>query len=313
MTSPLQHPPAARFAGVLGWGFGLKEVAGRLTATLAWRAYVARKLPRDALDPGDRIPATIGGVATDVIEHVPTHSARGTIDAAVPGTRIVNARGVPGTLGCHAWARDSAERMLLSNWHILFGEGANGGEGVYIVEGEGPRYALIGRTRRGLLGPIALDGQTYHVDAAIAACEHDTPRRRGPPLARAAAWTRAGDLVRMRGAVSGKTAGIVVDTAYPDVAMIEGLPIAAERQILVRPAPGDAPFAQIGDSGAVLTDPRARAVGLLWGSNDRGEGIACHMLPALHALDVTLSVSWPDRWRRLLRRMRGLINRSGRS
>ena len=32
-----------------------------------------------------------------------------------------------------------------------------------------------------------------------------------------------------------------------------------------------------------------------------------------HALDVTLSVSWADRWRHLLRRMRGLVNRSERS
>src|SRR5436305_14962976 len=99
MTSRLQHPPAECFAGVLGWGFGLKEVAERPTGTLAWRAYVARKLPRDVLDRGDRIPATIDGVATDVIERVPTHSARGTIEA---GTRIVKARGVPGPLGCYA-------------------------------------------------------------------------------------------------------------------------------------------------------------------------------------------------------------------
>jgi hypothetical protein len=309
-TVPRAILASARFGRVLGWGLGVKEVAGRPTHTLAWRAYVARKVPLADLAPHDRIPPVIDGQATDVIAYAPTQAARGAARTMPPGTRIVNARGVPGTLGCCAWTRDTAERVLVGSWHVLFGEGARSGDGIYIVQEGQPQYALIAHARGGTLGPVAYDGATYHVDAAIALCREDAARRRlnppNPVSPRSACWASAGDVVHMHGAASGTTSGIVVDVAYPDLAMIEGRPIDAPGQILVRPAEGDAvaPFAAIGDSGAVLIDSNARAVGLLWGSNGRGEGIACHLLPALEALNVTLALSWRDRWGRLMRRIR---------
>ena len=40
--------------------------------------------------------------------------------------KIVNSRGVPGTLGVIARTKNSGRPVLLSNWHVLFGEGGVG-------------------------------------------------------------------------------------------------------------------------------------------------------------------------------------------
>jgi len=40
------------------------------------------------------------------------------------GRKIINATGVPGTFGCIGWMIMESRPVILSNWHVLFGNGA---------------------------------------------------------------------------------------------------------------------------------------------------------------------------------------------
>ena len=53
---------------VVGVGVGLVRRGGALTGEVGIVVMVAHKLPPDALDPADRIPAAIEGVPVDVQE-----------------------------------------------------------------------------------------------------------------------------------------------------------------------------------------------------------------------------------------------------
>ena len=262
-------------SSVLGWGLGLKEVGSCLTRTIARRAYVERKIALADLPPGDRVPAFLGGMPTDVVERSLSQIARYGNKSLAGGMRLVNARGVPGTLSCLAWCRATKARVLVGNWHVLFGQGASAGDRVFLVRTERSRlsYTTIGRTRRGLLGTTLHDGLKFHVDLAIATYELDpgfgtTDTASGTAASpRALAWTYPGAVVGKYGAGSGATTGIVVDIAYPDVAVIDGHPLLAPRQILVRSAGGAGSkcFAQSGDSGALLFRFRRSSDGPLVG------------------------------------------------
>jgi hypothetical protein len=57
----------------------------------------------------------------------------------------------------------------------------------------------------------------------------------------------------------------------------------------VRPrAPGDT-FTAAADSGAALRDEAGAVIGLLWGADARGYGLACPIAPVLRLLHVRLA------------------------
>lgn len=58
----------ARFPGVIGVGFGVKETAGRTTRTPAFRIYVEKKRDAADLPAGEMLPKTCEGYPTDVLE-----------------------------------------------------------------------------------------------------------------------------------------------------------------------------------------------------------------------------------------------------
>jgi hypothetical protein len=287
--------------GVLGVGFGVKERGGAVTGVPAWRVYVREKGPLHALAAAERIPAEVGGTATDVIEKAPTRATAVAYEPPRPptrsppasGARIVNARGVPGTLGCMAITPHDGAAVLVSNHHVLFGAGAGEGEPVWLVEREADAAAFhyLGSTRYGRLGTVTFGGVDYHVDCAVAVLDGANalpPLRRTEPE-ETAGPPAAGTVVKKTGPVTGTTRGVVVDVAYPDVVLIEGRPRAAPGQILVRPAEDGVAFSAGGDSGAILRDERGGMVGLLWGANHRGESIACHIVPVLQVLGIRLA------------------------
>jgi len=96
--------------GVTGVAVGQKYVDGKATDEVAIHVYVERKLAEGELRPGDRIPPTIGGHKTDVIEAGPFVHATGdaTPDDAEyrplqPGAQIVRAYSLDeraGTISC---------------------------------------------------------------------------------------------------------------------------------------------------------------------------------------------------------------------
>jgi hypothetical protein len=182
-----------------------------------------------------------------------------------PGARIANARGVRGTLGCVARQTEDGRPVLLTAWHVLHGNGARGSDPIWLVD-EGAR---LGRTLGGQRGMVRYRGEEHFVDCAIGSCA----RPLVPAPALAAEGVSPGDLVTKTGAQTGTTTGVVIEVAG---------------RLLIRPT-GDGAFCGEGDSGALVLDSRRQAIGLLWGTTPRGEGVACHLGPVLAALHITVS------------------------
>jgi len=194
--------------------------------------------------------------------------------------RIANSRGVPGTAGAIGYTLHDGRPVLLSTWHVLFGRGADCDEDVWL----GEDVQRIGRVLYGKIGSVQLGDETIHVDCAVASCgDLREPRALGHDTA------RVGDLVTKCGAATGITTGVVVSVEESDVVTIDGRAFAASRQVLVRSLESDRPFSAEGDSGALLINASGRAVGLLWGTNHRGEGVACPIAAVLYAMNITLS------------------------
>jgi len=284
-------PPSLRaIPGVVGVGFGLKECAGTVTDVLAWRVYVGEKRPLDRVRPEELVPASAHGRPTDVVEKIATRSASGvTLAPASPGARIANSLGIPGTLGCLAVTLHDRRAVLLTNHHVLFGGGAPEDAPVWLVDGPqgAPSFRELGRSLYGKRGIVAFGGVDHHVDCAVASADLAGRRRRRWRRRRKLSVGVAApdDRVTKTGGATGTTAGIVVDIAYPDVAVLDGRTQHAPQQILAHPD-GDGPFSAEGDSGAILRTERGTAVGLLWGVNHRGESVCCHIGPVLEVLNI---------------------------
>jgi endonuclease G, mitochondrial len=296
----------ARIDGVIGVGCGLKETAGRLTEHACWRVYVRTKLPERALDEASRVPRDVLGWPTDVIARAPARASAGETTAAVAdGAMIANRHGVPGTLGCRAWIERTGQPVLLSNYHVLFGKNARRGDPIWRVwpGGAAHRYLTIARVLDGKAETIRYDGRPYFVDAAIGALDPLRAVDEAPPSGQIAA-AELGSVVAKQGAATGRTTGRIVDICYPDRWFVDDRSLDAPNQLLI--APEDAPrtdagetsgddgdgFCDTGDSGSIVRDEADRAVGLLWGSNARGEGVASHIGPVLHALQIRLEPPW---------------------
>jgi hypothetical protein len=125
--------------GVVGVGFGHKQVGGRFTDDVAIVVFVREKRPEDDLAPEQRIPPEHEGYRTDVRTPVPVvpggcdndavyHTIQGGIQIeADPPTQF-------GTLGCIVRRRGDGGRenvYLLSNKHVLFAGTARAGSYIY--------------------------------------------------------------------------------------------------------------------------------------------------------------------------------------
>jgi hypothetical protein len=205
------------------------------------------------------------------------------------GSRIVNAKGVPGTLGCVACALHTGRPVLLSTWHVLFGNGAAEDSPVFVDRSE-HGSAGVAKSLYGKRGNVGYAGRSYYVDCAVASWP--------APVASegdGAAWPLGGGGVEMGsrvskvGAASGVTQGVVVDTNYSDKILLNGKKYLAVGQLLVKGAEQGAAFAVEGDSGALVVDGCGRAVGLLWGTRVSGEAVVTPIAPVLFALNIAIT------------------------
>jgi hypothetical protein len=214
------------------------------------------------------------------------------------GIQIANSRGVPGTLGCVAHTLHDRQPVLLSTWHVLFGGGAQRGDAVWLVgEAGGERvFSTLGRTLYGKIGIVHFGGEDFYVDCAVGSCTGPAPalterfrlRTSLTPFVAGHDVARLGSLVTKTGAATGTTSGIIVDVNYSNTVCAGGPLTATPKQLLVRPTNGHPVFSAEGDSGALILDESNRAVGLLWGTNTRGEGVACAVAPVLYAMNIAL-------------------------
>lgn len=214
---------------------------------------------------------------------------------------IASAFGVPGTAG--AIVTDTTGALfLLSNHHVVFGGGAKAGDCVWGFPsncGDDHNVALLGWGRRGQIGRVTWECDTIFVDCALVelanvstypdwlhrALKCDWPIETAEP--------EPGMRVVKNGASTGATKGILVDVAYPDCPFIGDRAWTAPGQLLIESVDSTLNFSGPGDSGALLLDDRGRMLGLLWGSNTGGQGIACPIMPVLDCLGVTPAEKMP--------------------
>jgi hypothetical protein len=122
-------------ANVVGVGVGYKYAAGTSTGELAVLVSVAEKQPLSALAAADRVPRSIDGIPTDVVEtgrleaqatllapspqriHVGQQAPTDRLRPARPGISVGHHRVTAGTLGC--LVERGGEFYILSNNHVL--------------------------------------------------------------------------------------------------------------------------------------------------------------------------------------------------
>ena len=212
--------------------------------------------------------------------------------------RIASAQGTPGTAG-PVVMNAQGHRFVLSNHHVVFGGGARVDDPVWALPEEcdepAERGAIrLGRAQPGVIGRVPAGAPSCFVDCALVELEDSSQH---PPWLRSAlratqpdecALAAPGMCVVKSGAATGYTAGIVVDVAYADHPFIDGQWWTAPGQLLIDPRDAELNFSGPGDSGAAVLDEHRRIVGLLWGSNVNGQGIACPIAPVFSCLGVAL-------------------------
>ena len=221
----------------------------------------------------------------------PQESLSHELEKPKHGSRILNGNGVPGTLGCVVRAVHTGRPMLLSAWHVLFGNHA-GADTLVFLDHPGYGFAGVGKTLYGKRGNVEYGGWSYYVDCAVASYQMPvTGRETEEPAWPLGVWGKVEPRSRVTktGAASGVTHGIVVDTNYSDAILVNGRKCLAERQLLVQSCDHGAPFAIEGDSGALVMDASQHAVGLLWGTRANGEAVVTPIAPILFALNIVIA------------------------
>lgn len=299
------------YPGVTGVDIGFKEVEGRRTDQLAIRVLVKKK--RADVRPEDRVPESVAGFPTDVIERryelqvLALDAALLTIQAdtqpydtlkggiSVGPCRLVGGTVLGGTLGMVVKDNATGKPMLLSNFHVLCGDqtwavGDAISQPARIDQGTCPASA-VGSLQRAVLDQNA--------DCAVAEM---TARTATSEVVDIGVVTGSNVVtidapVRKRGRSTGLTFGFVdgidltVIVPYPGIGEV-----TLTNQIGVRPDTTKNPkFSATGDSGSVLVNAAGEAVGLHFaGSAADGHGAANPIANVLAALNVSIPAGAPQ-------------------
>lgn len=202
-----------------------------------------------------------------------------------------------GTLGCQVYDRAGGAPLLLSNNHVIAYANEARLDDAIVQPGE-EEGGVAGRDTIGLYHHcVAIDyaGATNFVDAAVARLAADTvfqapadPAYRYDPKAVPRPLTRMETVMKMgrsTGLTRGRVSAVDVDNLWVDYEVGSAL---FSNQLEVSGV--DGPFAQHGDSGALVTDvATGAAVGLLFAVSERGTAYVNPIGPVLTGLNVSLT------------------------
>jgi len=209
------------------------------------------------------------------------------------GARVVNARGIPGSVGFLAVTRHDRRLVLVTAHHVLFGDGAREGEPVWCShDSSSTSLRCIGHSLYGRSGPVRGDSRGVYVDcgAASVAVEETGCGSLVKHNADTDCSLAVGERVTKIGAATGFTEGEVVSTAYA-ARIVRDDRNDAVGQVLIRSSAGRRPFSSAGDSGAAVLNERGDVVALLWGVAPQGDSLACPIARVLYVLNVA-PVCW---------------------
>jgi hypothetical protein len=288
-----------RYPNVDHVGVGVKESNGKLTDELCFRVYVHEKVSDHGLKKHDRIPSSLFGMRTDVLQKhgvQPNAADLGNYRPLRGGIAIANEFNQfnmvgfsgYGTMGCLARVAATNKLVGLSAMHVLedslpipmISAGINIGQ---------PGVGHIMLFTANIVGQVTVGSFTGGLDCGI--FEVDSSNEQFVNLAGSeflvqdisnltgVAQAVCYEIVRKRGASTRLTQGVIVDVRYDGT------------NILINPCTDFVNFSEPGDSGAVIVNAANKVVGLLIGSSrtDVTKGVANHIHPVMVALGITIA------------------------
>jgi len=157
----LKHHP-----DVMGMGIGYRERNGKLNNRCCIRVHVRKKFLAHLMPPQRRLPEEIDGIPIDVIEgEYYIHDSSSPSDyhrSLKAGIQVANKNNYPkiGTLGCIVRDEITGDPLLLSNWHVLYGQPGAGHQQPVVQPRAYGNMNIIGTTRMGIINEA--------VDCAVA-------------------------------------------------------------------------------------------------------------------------------------------------
>lgn len=276
---------------VMGLGYGFKETGGHLTAQKGIVVLVEKKIPESQMIKAQLVPKSIGGMVSDVIEAGPMYAwghhpeldkfssitnkndnpRRSKWRPAPGGVSIGHYKITSGTLGAVVYDRNSGEKLILSNNHVLANT-SNGKDGRSQI---GDPILQPGRSAGGTvqndtiakldrLVPI----NVKHVNVVDAAVARPLEQSLVSPdileigTVKGISLPKLGMEVIKSGEMSGVTNGIVRVINMIIAVNYRGTILRFRNQILM------GPLSKPGDSGSLVLNPDNEAVGLLFGGSD---------------------------------------------
>lgn len=299
-----------KIPGVTGVDVGYKEVKGKKTGIIAIRVLVEKKKKKTDVPAAERIPETIDGHPTDVIERkfeLHQFKARKAVEELVPeadtgtytplkgGISIGPCRSVGGyvyvgTLGAIVTDNASGKHMMLSNFHVMCID-----NNFHLGDAQAqPGLVDGGRCPSDDVGTLQRQSLGGSVDCAVA----DITAARGVACeivdigaVRGTNTVALGDHVRKRGRTTGLTYGDVDSISLSvNIDYGPGLGVMTlTNQIGIKPDPAhNAKFGDHGDSGSVMVNNAQEAVGLYFAGDTTGYGVANPIADVLSTLNVSI-------------------------
>lgn len=282
-------------ANVVGVGTGEKVRAGVPLGRLCLKVYVEKKYPKNQVSKTDIIPQIVSSIETDV-EEVGKIVALGFTERyrpALGGASIGHYKITAGTFGCLVKDSATGQALILSNNHVLANSN-NAKKGDAILQ-PGPYDG--GKKAKDLIGylerwhEIKFDKEANYVDAALARpkdAKSVKPEIMEIGILRGTAKAKLGMLIQKSGRTTGHTIGKIKDISATVKVNYDDNVALFRNQILATN------ISQGGDSGSLVLDMKAKAVGLLFAGSEVVT-IINPILEVLKALDVELFYSKPSR------------------
>jgi hypothetical protein len=189
-----------------------------------------------------------------------------------------------GSTGAIVFDASTRQPMLLGSQHVLFEPRSDGRvwqpAPCGIAACECNVVARLSRWRRSI---VAWREGWYYIDAAVAGLESGVEWVATAP---GVASAEKGMTVRKAGAATGSTCGWIFDEHHVERIRFGSFELEVPNQLRIQPFSPNLRFAAEGDSGALVCDEKGRAVALLWGVDDWGQGIACPIGPVMQELEI---------------------------
>ena len=276
-------------ANVVGVGIGEKIRGGFSQGRLCLKIYVEKKLIAKKLTKAEFIPQEISRIETDVEEagKIIAQANTGRFRPAPGGVSLGHYQITAGTLGCLVKDKKSGKVLILSNNHVL--ANSNKAEKGDPILQPGPYDG--GKKPKDLIGylenwiEINFKKEANLVDAALARPKVSGDVRPeimliGSPQGLTKA--KIGMPIQKSGRTTGYTTGKVKDISASVKVNYDNQTALFRGQILTTN------MSQGGDSGSLVLDMKARAVGLLFAGSEQVT-ILNHINEVLRLLDIELA------------------------